>query len=104
MILKHVFWQEKFVIHLTRNTVISATKSTGASIKVFVSNYVRIGNMKVLNEKQRETVLKKCNAGKHKLRTNRFGATWCVYCGVLSNADTEPLTEEDKVMYIKNKE
>ena len=59
--------------------------------------------MKVLNEKQRENKLKKCNAGKHKLRTNRFGVTWCVYCGVLSNADAEPLTEEDKVLYIKNK-
>lgn len=102
MILKRVIWQEKFVIHLTRNTVISATKSTGASIKVFASNYVRIGNMKVLSEKQRENMLKKCNAGKHKLRTNRFGVTWCVYCGVLSNADAEPLTEEDKVMYVKN--
>lgn len=55
--------------------------------------------MKILNEKQRANVLKKCNAGKHKLRTNHFGVTWCVYCGVLSNADAEPLVEEDKVLY-----
>lgn len=56
--------------------------------------------MKFLNQKQKEFMLKKCNSGKHKLRTNYFGVTWCVYCGVLSNADAEPLTDDDKVQYI----
>lgn len=56
--------------------------------------------MKTLNNKQRELMLRKCTSGKHKLRTNHFGVTWCVYCGVLSNADAEPLTDDDKVQYI----
>ena len=45
-------------------------------------------------------MLRKCTSGKHKLRTNHFGVTWCVYCGVLSNADAESLTDDDKVQYI----
>lgn len=45
-------------------------------------------------------MLRKCTSGKHKLRINHFGVTWCVYCGVLSNADAEPLTDDDKVQYI----
>lgn len=38
-----------------------------------------------------------CDKGKHKLRDNAFGVTWCVTCGFLS---TKPsgilLTEDDK--------
>jgi hypothetical protein len=56
--------------------------------------------MKFLNQKQKKLMLKKCNSGKHKLRIDHFGVTWCVYCGVLSNADAEPLTDDDKVQYI----
>ena len=40
-----------------------------------------------------------CDLGKHKLRDNKFGVTWCVTCGFLS---TKPcgvdLTEEDLVI------
>ena len=56
--------------------------------------------MKILNQIQRQNHIKNCNSGKHKLRTNRFGVTWCVYCGNLSNADSEPLQEDDRVLYI----
>lgn len=28
---------------------------------------------------------KNCDKGKHKLRENTFGITWCVTCGYLSN-------------------
>lgn len=56
--------------------------------------------MKTLNEKQRLTILKKCNSGKHKLRTNNFGITWCVNCGLLSTAVADSLTDEDRVLYI----
>lgn len=56
--------------------------------------------MKILNQTQRQNHLKNCQSGKHKLRTNRFGVTWCVYCGNLSNADSEPLEEDDKVLYV----
>jgi hypothetical protein len=56
--------------------------------------------MKILNKIQRQNHLKNCQSGKHKLRTNKFGVTWCVYCGNLSNADSEPLEEDDKVLYV----
>ena len=26
-----------------------------------------------------------CEKGKHKLRDNNFGITWCIVCGLLSN-------------------
>lgn len=56
--------------------------------------------MKTLDERQRTNILKKCNSGKHKLRTNKFGVTFCVYCGLLSTSESDPLLEEDKVLYI----
>lgn len=28
-----------------------------------------------------------CDKQKHRLRTNKFGVTWCVICGLLSNTD-----------------
>ena len=56
--------------------------------------------MKILGRKQKEFHIKTCNSGKHKFRTNRFGVTWCVYCGNLSNADSEPLQEDDKILYV----
>lgn len=56
--------------------------------------------MKILKPEQRFFALRKCERGKHKFRTNGFGVTWCVYCGCLSNADSELLTEDDKVLYI----
>lgn len=56
--------------------------------------------MKILKPEQRLFALIKCGCGKHKLKTNRFGVTWCVYCGCLSNADSELLTEDDKVLYV----
>lgn len=57
--------------------------------------------MKILNQTQHLNHLKNCNSGKHKLRTNKFGVTWCVYCGCLSNAESEPLNEDDKVLYVQ---
>jgi hypothetical protein len=44
--------------------------------------------------------LDNCKKGKHKLRENRFGVTWCVVCGLLSNKPAEELLkEEDKEIY-----
>lgn len=34
---------------------------------------------------------KNCSQGKHKLKDNSFGITWCVTCGYLSNKPA-PLT------------
>ena len=32
-----------------------------------------------------------CEIGKHRLRTNKFGVTWCIECGILSNKPAKPL-------------
>lgn len=40
-----------------------------------------------------------CNRGKHRLRTNKYGVTWCVICGLLSNAiGVQEATEDDKLI------
>ena len=57
--------------------------------------------MKELNGLQREIKRKNCQSGKHKIRQNHFGVSWCVFCGLLSNADSEPLQEDDKILYVK---
>lgn len=39
-----------------------------------------------------------CKKGKHKLRINKFGVTWCVRCGLLSNTlNSEPLKNKNKL-------
>ena len=39
-----------------------------------------------------------CKKGKHKLRINKFGVTWCVRCGLLSNTlNAEPLENKNKL-------
>lgn len=41
-----------------------------------------------------------CNKGKHKLKDNTFGITWCVICGYLSNKPSGiPLEEEHKSIW-----
>lgn len=43
-----------------------------------------------------------CTKGKHKLRTNNYGVTWCTRCGLLSNTqNAQELTKED-VLTIEN--
>ena len=43
-----------------------------------------------------------CAKGKHKLRTNHYGVTWCTRCGLLSNTqNAQELTKED-VLTIEN--
>ncbi len=43
-----------------------------------------------------------CQKGKHKLRINKMGVTWCVRCGLLSNTpNAELLREEDKIKILK---
>lgn len=45
--------------------------------------------------------LKQCQKGKHKLRINQYGVTWCTICGLLSNTNNaELLKEEDKLNII----
>lgn len=39
-----------------------------------------------------------CKKDKHKLRINKFGVTWCIRCGLLSNTlNAEPLEKKDKL-------
>lgn len=46
---------------------------------------------------------KNCEKGKHRLRDNTFGVTWCVTCGFLSNKPAGiELKTEDKFIYGKH--
>lgn len=47
-----------------------------------------------------------CQKGKHKLRENKFGVTWCVRCGLLSTTigTAQVLEEDDKLQIIKKNE
>lgn len=43
-----------------------------------------------------------CAKGKHKLRTNHYGVTWCVRCGLLSNTQNAPDLDQDEVLVVEN--
>lgn len=47
-----------------------------------------------------------CQKGKHKLRENKFGVTWCVRCGLLSTTigTAQLLEEEDKIKIVNKNE
>lgn len=55
---------------------------------------------KIILNKNYDKHLSLCKKGKHKLRENYFGVTWCVRCGLLSTSigTSQPLTEEDKII------
>ena len=62
--------------------------------------------MKVINHERHKLLLERyCNKGKHRLRENNFGVTWCVICGLLSNGEVpDKLTEEDKLFVINTED
>jgi hypothetical protein len=41
-----------------------------------------------------------CQKGKHKLRENKFGVTWCVRCGLLSTTigTAQPLQVDEQLI------
>lgn len=39
-----------------------------------------------------------CNKGKHRLRTNKFGVTFCVICGLLSNTNNAITSNSDNLL------
>lgn len=43
-----------------------------------------------------------CAKGKHKLRTNHYGVTWCVRCGLLSNTQNAQVLDQDEVLIVEN--
>lgn len=47
--------------------------------------------------------LKYCQKGKHKLRTNKFGVTWCVRCGLLCTGDSSQELNKDEILIIYEK-
>ena len=50
-------------------------------------------------EKHNNLLKRNCDRGKHRLRINKFGITWCTICGLLSNSpNAEPATEEDQLI------
>ncbi len=43
-----------------------------------------------------------CAKGKHKLRTNHYGVTWCTRCGLLSNTQNAQELDQEEVLIIEN--
>ena len=41
-----------------------------------------------------------CRRDKHRLRMNKFGVTWCVICGMLSNKPADPATEDETLLIV----
>ena len=63
--------------------------------------------MRILNRQQYLNLLdRNCNKGKHHLRTNKFGVTWCTYCGLLSTTVgvADRATPDDGILVICNEE
>lgn len=61
--------------------------------------------MKIIGRDRYRLYLERyCSKGKHKLRENSFGVTWCVYCGLLSNGDIPDKLEEDDKIFIMNED
>lgn len=61
---------------------------------------------KIIDSKAFSNGLALCQKGKHKLRENKFGVTWCVRCGLLSTTigTAQVLEEDDKLQIIKKNE
>ena len=56
----------------------------------------------ITNEQYKKLVYRTCiSYGRHKVRTNNYGVTWCTICGRLFSNSHAELKEEDK-LYIKN--
>lgn len=47
-------------------------------------------------------MLTTCKSGKHKFRTNTFGVTWCVICGLLAHNANAPLLTDNAKIIINN--
>ena len=46
-------------------------------------------------EQYQKMLQNNCNKGKHRLRTNKYGVTWCVICGLLSTVSSQELCDND---------
>lgn len=56
--------------------------------------------MNTINKEQWYKMLTfNCGKNKHRLRTNKFGVTFCVICGLLSNSNNS--TKGDESLTIK---
>lgn len=59
--------------------------------------------MKTISSERHQRMLENlCNKGKHKIKTNSFGVSFCVICGLLSNKEHESLEEDHKLLIVKN--
>ena len=41
-----------------------------------------------------------CDRGKHRMRTNKYGVTWCVICGKLGTGVAEDLKDNESLLII----
>lgn len=46
-----------------------------------------------------KTLRMKCDKHKHTLRTNAWGVTWCIGCGLLSSSIAQPLKKEEILIF-----
>jgi len=59
---------------------------------------------KEINVEEWERMLKNnCNKGKHRLRINKYGITWCIICGLLSNSPNAIPIGKNESLSIKMK-
>lgn len=59
--------------------------------------------MEITLEKHKILFIRNCGRGKHRLRTNKFGVTWCTICGLLSNTENAESTSDDDQLIINCK-
>jgi hypothetical protein len=58
--------------------------------------------MRYISKKQWYAMLdRNCSKGKHRLRVNKYGVTWCVVCGLLSNkTGMAELSDDDRLLIV----
>lgn len=54
----------------------------------------------IITKEQFNSMQNICKKGKHKFRTNQYGVTLCVRCGLLGSESTQQLTKEE-ILVIK---
>lgn len=56
---------------------------------------------RIITSEQFQSGIKICKTGKHRLRVNPYGVTWCIKCGLLSNSVGEKPLEDEEALQIK---
>ena len=57
--------------------------------------------MEIERERHIKMLQNNCLKGKHRLRINQYGITWCIICGLLSNSPNAEKIAEGEQLIIK---